>query len=150
MRWHAWATGVAVVACVESGVPRGMLVSSLTPLSTDPASVLFCIRKAALSYEALSRSSHCSIAILSDADQAEAERFSRAERFNERFDPSTWTQESGQLPEFENALISMVGSIDRLIDVGSHDIFIVNITSIRHRTADPLVYFDRRYHTLKI
>ncbi|TPJ18871.1 flavin reductase [Mesorhizobium sp. B2-7-3] len=119
-------------------------------LSTDPASVLFCIRKAAHSYEALSRSSHCSIAILSDTDQAEAERFSSAQRFNERFDPSLWMREFGQLPEFENALISMVGSIERLIDAGTHDIFIVNITSIRRRNADPLVYFDRRYRTLNI
>ncbi|TGT54042.1 hypothetical protein EN813_044845 [Mesorhizobium sp. M00.F.Ca.ET.170.01.1.1] len=133
------AAGVAVVACVEFGIPNGIFFSSLPPLLTDTASGLFCIRNAVYSPEALSRSDHRSIAIISDADQIEAERFSRAERFSERFDPSTWTQECGQLAE--NALISIIGSIASRVDAGA---------SIRRRAADLLVYFDRRYHALKV
>ncbi|RXR23702.1 flavin reductase family protein [Sphingobium fluviale] len=142
------ATGVAVVACVDSGHPKGLLVSSLTPLSVDPPSMLFCIRKAAYCYAALSSSDRCSIAILSEADQIEAERFSRADRFKERFDSASWILPYGQPPELKGALISMSGNIDKVIDAGTHDIFIVNIDSIKGRSADPLVYFKRRFQKL--
>ena len=144
------ASGVAVVACTEAEHPRGLLVSSLTPLSADPPSVLFCVRKAASCYEALSKADRCSIAILSEAQQAEAERFSRIDRFNERFCSPSWTRAIGEPPEFTAALVSIVGRIDKTIDAGTHGIMIVNIERMSQRLSDPLIYFNRRYQRLSL
>ena len=68
------ASGVAVVACWDGETPRGLLVSSLTALSTQPPRVLFCVGKTASSHAALLAAQDCSLNLLSDEDQGVAER----------------------------------------------------------------------------
>ncbi|HEX7887400.1 MAG TPA: flavin reductase family protein, partial [Phenylobacterium sp.] len=80
------ASGVAIVACWADGQPRGLLVSSLTGLSTQPPRVLFCIRKAAGAHDALLRAETVSLSLLDERDLDEAERFSSPHRAAERFD----------------------------------------------------------------
>ncbi len=142
------ASGVAVVACWEGEEPHGLLVSSLTALSTEPPRVLFCVGKTASAHKALLKAQECSLALLDEADQEEAERFSRRDRAGDRFDPRAWRLDPAAPPQRRDALVEIVGFIDQKIDAGSHSIFIVRVTGAAARDRAPLVYFDRAFRRL--
>ena len=144
------ASGVAVVACLDRGVPRGLLVSSLTSLSIEPPRMLFCVAKAAGSHDPLARADRCGLSVLSDRDAEEAERFSRTERGAERFGSAAWRLQPDQPPLHRGALIGLIGSISQRIDAGSHSVFILDVETIETRNAGPLIYFDRSFRSLGV
>jgi len=142
------ASGVAIVACETPAGPRGLLVTSLTGLSTEPPRLLFCVRKAAASHAALIAAEAVSVSLLNAADREEAERFCTPERAAERFDPARWSFEPAAPPELRSALAAFVGPVRCRIDAGTHTIIILDVSSARVDEADPLVYFARRFETL--
>jgi len=142
------ASGVAVVACLDRGFPRGLLVSSLTSLSVEPPRVLFCVAKTAGSHDPLTRAERCGLSVLSDRDAEEAERFSSADRGAERFGSAAWRLEPDLPPLHRGALVGMTGPISQRIDAGSHSVFIFDVETIETRNAGPLIYFDRAFRSL--
>jgi flavin reductase (DIM6/NTAB) family NADH-FMN oxidoreductase RutF len=142
------ASGVAIVACWADGQPRGLLVSSLTGLSTQPPRILFCVRKAAGAHDALLRAESVSLSLLDHEDVDEAERFSSSARASERFNRSGWRLDRNQPPERLGSLATFAGPVRSRIDGGSHTIFILDVTAARARDADPLLYFERAFRKL--
>ncbi len=139
------AAGVAIVACLDRGRPRGLLVSSLTSLSTEPPRLLFCVHQRAGSHDPLLRAERCSLSVLAEQDADEARRFSRPDPAGLRFTTPRWRLAQDEPPQFDGALISLRGSIGRRIDAGSHSIFILDVETAESRDAGPLIYFDRGY-----
>lgn len=142
------ASGVAIVACLDRGQPRGLLISSLTSLSLEPPRMLFCVRKAAGSHDALYLAHRCSLSILSEHDAEEAERFSAAGRADERFAAGDWRLQPGSPPVYARALVGLTGVISGRTDAGSHSVFFLDIEAVETRNAAPLVYFDRAFRAL--
>jgi len=145
------ASGVAVVACTDENRPRGLLVSSMTSLSVEPPRMLFCVRKAAGSHDALVRARRCSLSVLSDADADEADRFSTATDATDRFGSDAWRLEAGHPPVHTGAMIGLTGVISQRTDAGSHSVFFLDIETIaiiEARAARPLIYFGRAFRTL--
>jgi flavin reductase (DIM6/NTAB) family NADH-FMN oxidoreductase RutF len=143
------ASGVAIVACLDQGAPRGLLVSSLTSLSLEPPRMLFCVRKSAGSHDALIRADRCSVSVLADRHAEEAERFSSPARTAERFSPEAWRLEKDQPPRFTDALLSVTGSLSGRTDAGSHSVFFMDIETVEATNAGPLIYFDRAFRSLR-
>jgi flavin reductase len=142
------ASGVAVVACWDGDVPRGLLVSSLTALSTEPPRVLFCVKKSASSHGALLGAQPCSLTLLSESDRREAERFSRSDLAHERFKTGVWRLDPDRPPQRHGGLVRLNGFIDQKIDAGSHSIFILRVEEAEIGADPPMVYFDRAFHRL--
>lgn len=141
------ASGVAVVSCWSGDQPRGLLVSSLTGLSTEPPRVLFCVRKAASAHGALLAASSIGLSILAADDEREALRFSSSDLAHERFGDG-WRTTPQRPPLLKDALVALSGQVHCRIDAGSHTIFILNVTHAEARDGAPLVYFDRRFGQL--
>jgi len=143
------AGGVAVVACLDAGgAPRGLLVSSLTSLSTEPPRMLFCVRKGAGAHGPLLSAPRCSLSVLAEHDADEAARFSTAALADQRFSSDGWRLPLGEPPRYDRALIGLAGSVTQRIDAGSHSMFILDIEEVRTGEARPLVYFDRAFRAL--
>jgi len=142
------AGGVAVVACLDAGAPRGLLVSSLVSLSIEPPRMLFCVQKQAASHSALLRAQRCSLAILGHDDVEEAHRFSTRARAAERFSGDAWRLQPGEPPHYAGALVNLTGRIGNRMDAGSHSVFVLDVEAIHRRDGEPLVYFGRGYRTL--
>jgi len=142
------ASGVAIVACWADGQPRGLLVSSLTGLSTQPPRLLFCVRKAAGAHDALLRADAVSVSLLDAADGDEADRFSTSARAAERFNPGGWRLDRDHPPERLGSLAAFAGPVRSRIDGGTHTIFILDVTRAHARNADPLLYFERAFRKL--
>ena len=144
------AVGVGVAACWgDDGAPIGLLVSSIAALSAEPPRILFCVQKSVRSHNALFRSRRLSLNILAEDDRAEAERFSNAERVIERFNPAVWDLDPGAPPRHRAALVALAGVIAHRMDAGTHTVFILNVQDVDARDAPPLVYFDRRYASIR-
>jgi flavin reductase (DIM6/NTAB) family NADH-FMN oxidoreductase RutF len=140
--------GVGIAACWSGETPVGLLVSSIAVVSADPPRILFCVQKSARSHSALFRTRRCSLNILAEDGRTEAERFSNATRFGERFDPQLWRLEPGAPPRHRSALVGLTGTIGHRMDAGTHTVFILSITDADVQDARPLVYFDRGYAAL--
>ena len=141
------ASGVAVAACWSDGQPRGLLVNSLTGLSTEPPRVLFCVRKAASSHHALLKADAISLSILAQGQATEAERFSRSDLAAERFGAG-WRLDPLQPPVLAEALVSLSGPVHCRIDAGTHTVFVLDVSQTRSRATAPLVYFEREFSEL--
>ena len=141
------ASGVAVVACWSDGRPRGLLVSSLTGLSTEPPRILFCVRKAAAAHQALLGAESISLSILAAEQRHEAERFSRFELAEQRFG-SPWRLDPMAPPSLPDALVSLAGPVHCRIDAGTHTVFILDVSVAQAQPGEPLVYFERGYEAL--
>ena len=142
------ASGVAVVACWDGETPRGLLVSSLTALSTEPPRVLFCVKKTASAHGALLKAQACSLTLLGEDERREGERFSRSELAHERFRPDDWRLDPDRPPEYRGGLVRLHGFVEQKIDAGSHSIFILRVGEADVGDHTPLVYFDRAFHRL--
>jgi len=142
------ASGVAVAACWEGDTPRGLLVSSLTALSTQPPRVLFCVKKTASAHTAFLSAQECSLSLLAEDDRREADRFSRSDLAHERFGESAWGLDPEKPPEHRRGLVRLSGFIDQKIDAGSHSIFILRVGEADVGDRTPLIYFDRAFHRL--
>jgi len=141
------ASGVAVAACWSEGRPRGLLVSSLTGLSTEPPRVLFCVRKSSASHDALLAADAISLSILTPDHAAEAERFSRTDLAAERFGQA-WRLRPMEPPALTDALASLSGPVHCRIDAGTHTVLILDVSVTQSRDAAPLIYFGRAFEVL--
>jgi len=142
------ASGVAIVACWADGQPRGLLVNSLTGLSTQPPRLLFCVRKAAGAHAALLKADFISVSLLDEADREEAERFAQGARAAERFCDGQWTLDPRRPPERRDALAAFSGPVRSRMDGGTHTVFILDVSDAKARDADPLLYFERDFRKL--
>ncbi len=142
------ASGVSVAACWHGEEPRGLLVSSLTALSTEPPRVLFCVKKTASAHGALLQAQECSLSLLAEDDRREAERFSRTDLTHERFRAGAWTLDPDRPPQHLDGLVRLTGFIDQKMDAGSHSIFILRVSEAEAGSRAPLIYFDRAFHRL--
>jgi len=141
------ASGVAIVACQTPVGPQGLLVSSLTGLSTQPPRLLFCVRKQASAHAALLQAPRVAVSLLDDADRDEAERFAGSDRATERFADQAWRLDRG-VPVRRGALAAFTGPLHCRIDAGTHTVFILDVAHAEARDADPLVYFERGFRAL--
>jgi flavin reductase len=137
------ASGLAIVSGWEGGEPHGLLVSSITGLSTDPPRFLFCVRKEAASHGAFLRGDICGVTILSADDEAEAQSFIQPALRHQRFKSDRWSLKAPAPPLLNSGLSSTACVIDARIDAGSHTILVATAQYVRLRDGQPLLAFNR-------
>ncbi|MEI9889324.1 MAG: flavin reductase family protein [Caulobacteraceae bacterium] len=140
------AGAVAIVTWWDEA-PRGLLVRAVNLLSTRPPRVLFGVDKDDFGHETLLRTDACALNLLSDADEAEAQRFAQAGP-PDRFSPDRWRLSPDQPPRIAAGAVYLSGGIDQKIDAGSHSLFVVRVETAEIKNRAPLVYFDRGFRRL--
>src|ERR1700744_4624483 len=90
--------GAVAIVTWRGDAPTGLLGRNLSLLSTRPARVLFGVDKEDPAHEALLRAETFTLNVLSEADEAEAERFSGVRPGPTRFPADRWRIEAGQPP----------------------------------------------------
>jgi flavin reductase (DIM6/NTAB) family NADH-FMN oxidoreductase RutF len=143
------AGSVAIIAWEGASGPEGLLVRTVSLLSTRPPRVLFGVEKDALGHAGLLQTEACAINLLSDADEDEAERYVREELRDERFSPTRWRLQDGRAPRLQASAAHLTGVIDQRIDAGSHSLFVLRVEDVDARDQSPLVYFNRGFRRLE-
>lgn len=143
------ASGVAIISCWdEDEQPHGLLVSSLTGLSTNPPRLLFCVQKSASAHDALLDAESVGVSVLSAGGEEEARRFSTSGRAHERFEAEDWVLDPATPPRLRGALTAMAGFVRCRLDAGTHTVFIMDVGLVESTAGEPLVYFDRSFRAL--
>jgi flavin reductase len=69
-------------------------------------------------------------------------------RADERFAKARWVSLKSGAPVLLGALSSFDCEVNKILEVGSHSIFICEVVDIASRTGAGLVYYRRTYHAL--
>jgi flavin reductase (DIM6/NTAB) family NADH-FMN oxidoreductase RutF len=141
------AGSVAIITW-QSVAPGGLLVRTVSLLSTRPPRVLFGVAKDAPSHDDLLGAPVCALNLLSETDEEEAERFERAGHQDNRFSADRWRIAESQPPRLLAGTAHLSGVIDHRIDAGSHSLFILRVDAADVNDRAPLVSFDHGFRRL--
>ena len=143
-----WASGVAIVTCLEDGQPHGLTISSFTSVSSSPPRILFCLSKQSRSARAFTRADEVAVNILPQGRLEVARDFAGGAAPGERFTPADWNYADGRPPRLLDALVHLRGQVRNRLDARTHDIFIIDVEHAASSPGRPLIYFDRDFQGL--
>jgi len=141
------AAGVVVVTTREAdGTPRGFTATSFCSLSLDPPLILVCLAHTSSSFAAFDGCQDFAVSILSSEHTEVARRFatSGADKFphgGHELSPSL-------LPVVAGALGQLDCRLHERHRAGDHTIMIGRVNGVRLAPGEPLVYYDRAFHTV--
>jgi flavin reductase (DIM6/NTAB) family NADH-FMN oxidoreductase RutF len=143
------AKAVVVITAQHEGQRYAMAATAVSELSMDPPSLLICVNRTASIHAPLSAGADFCLNILHSSQEAISAVCSGKEKGEVRFQQGAWAKSKGGLPYLEDAQACFMCRNDRVIDYGTHTIFIGVVDEVLTRGAvDPLVYVDGRYTTI--
>lgn len=147
-----FATGVAVVTCVQDGLDHAMTANSFTSVSLEPALVLVCVEQDSRFHEAVLHAGAWGVSILDEHQRGRATWFATRGRPLAGQFASTATHRSAVTGSL--LLDDALGTLDcRTVAVhpaGDHDIVVGEVLGLALQRPDggPLVYFRSAFQTL--
>ncbi len=139
------ASTVCVISCRHDGLRYGITVTSVTPLSFAPVSILACInRKSSISVPLKEERYYC-INVLRASQADVSNSFSGGRPAERRFDIGEWTEKEG-IPYLQSAQANLFCEMDQVISYATHDIVIGRVVGVTFASdVDPLIYQDGAY-----
>lgn len=139
------ASTVCVISCRHGQERYGITVTSVTPLSFSPLSVLTCINRTSSISEPLKEEGRYCINLLRATQAEVSNSFSGGRPSESRFDVGEWL-ERDRIPYLPDAQANLFCSVDRVVSYATHDIIIGSIEEASF-AADvaPLVYQNGSY-----
>lgn len=146
------AAGVHVITTDGDAGRYGITMTAVASITDEPPTVLLCINRQSAIVPILSANNYLCINVLSAAQQDVAEHFAGITKLSpeERFEYHIWHRgQTGQL-QVEGALAHLHGKVTAQHDIGTHNVFYVEISEInlQHATEPALVYFRRHFNQL--
>jgi len=142
-----YPTGVAALCALREGVPVGIVATSFTPVSMDPALVSICVQHTSTTWPVLSSGDHLGISVLSSEHQTASRQLSA--KGTDRFKGLSWFASDSDAVFLEDAAAWFDCSISSSVPAGDHDVVIlqVNLAAI-DESSTPLIFHDSGYRTL--
>lgn len=147
-------SGVAVISCFEqSGKPTAMTATSVTSVSDDPASLLVCVNRQTTMYHVLTEAEETLFAVnlLHNSHEDVSNHCAFADPEESRVAVGDWNLDA-QSPILSDCLAAFICRLDKMIDYGTHGIFIGVIETVmvnEEQGIDPLLYLNSTYGTFK-
>lgn len=144
----------AAVCLVTTDGPagrRGLTVSSVAPVSDDPATLLVCLNTASAANEKFVKNGNFAVSVLGVETEAVARGFAGEGKLepDARFALGAWSALETGAPLLDGALIGFDCRLTGSSTVATHRILIGTVAAIRMGPASPsLVYLDRQYRSL--
>lgn len=139
------ASTVCVISCKRGLTRYGITVTSVTPLSFSPISILACVNKSASISAPLKDEGRYCINVLRASQVEISNSFSGALSLKERFDVGGWA-EMDDVPYLPDAQASLFCEIDRAISYATHDIIIGCVSAASFAPdISPLIYQNGSY-----
>lgn len=140
--------GVAIITASTADGPVGLTASSVASVSVDPAAIVFSVTRATGSAGAILSASSFVVHLIDDEHSELAQSFATSGA--ERFTPGQgWTAlETGE-PHLASARAALRCRALQTVPVGASTVVIAEVLDvIAGPQGRPLVYLDRRFHTL--
>ncbi|MFB2552025.1 flavin reductase family protein [Ensifer soli] len=146
------AGGVSVITAGRGDERTGATVTSATALSVDPATMIVNINRSSSSWPAIRDARHFCVNILSDEQQAVADRFAGRGGLKgvERYAGARWITLASGAAALEDALTAIDCVVEETIERHSHAIIIGRVVAVHvGPEGRPLVYSQGRYARLE-
>lgn len=139
------ASTVCVISCKRGSTRFGITVTSVTPLSFSPMSILTCINKSATISDPLKDEGRYCINVLRSAQLDISNSFSGGLPLEKRFDVGGWSERDG-VPYLPDAQATLFCEIDQAIAYATHDIIIGRVSEASFAPdIEPLIYQNGSY-----
>jgi len=141
------AGGVSVITAGIGSDRTGATVTSATSLSMDPPTMVVNINLASSTWPVIRRHGHFAVNILSDDQQAIADRFAGRGGLKgvERYVGSDWVTLVTGAPVLVGALASVDCEVEEAIERHSHAIVLGRVRAVTVGGGSSLVYAAGRY-----
>lgn len=141
-----FATGVAIVTSKSEQQLYGMTVNSLTSVSLKPPLLLVCLAHNSRTRNAIIRSGHFAVNILSSRQAYLSERFSRPGE--DHFRDIRVRPGEHDLPLIPGCLAYFICRVQSRYAEGDHDIIVASVQQTEVQPGSPLLFFRSQYHAL--
>lgn len=142
-----YPTGVAAICALRDGQPVGIVATSFTPVSIEPALVSICVQHTSTTWPRLSRDGHVGISVLAEG-HADVSR-QLAAKTGDRFAGLTWLAGDSSAVFLADAAAWLDCRIDSSITAGDHEVVILEVTGAADDdTVSPLIFHDSRFRTM--
>lgn len=144
------AGGVSVITAGRGEDRTGATVTSATGLSMDPPTMIVNINKGSSTWPAIQRHGHFCVNILSDGQQAIANRFAGigGVKGTARYEGAEWTTLVSGAPVLVNALSAIDCEVEEVIERHSHAIILGRAVAVLNGDGESLVYHNGGYGRL--
>jgi flavin reductase len=139
-------SAVSVISTAHAGTRHGITVTSVTSVSMEPPSLLFCVNRRSSLHDPLIRSGQFCVNILQAHQIEVANAFSGRMTGEERFLCGEWTSDEADIPYLIPAQANVFCETDAISSYGTHSIVIgkVRKVAVQGQVA-PLLYQDGQY-----
>jgi flavin reductase (DIM6/NTAB) family NADH-FMN oxidoreductase RutF len=143
-----FATGITVLTAGGEHC-HGMTANAFSSVSLDPPMVLCCIARTAQMHEAILRSRHFGVSVLSAEQEHQARYFASRNRPRgmAQFDEVDWFpgRHSGA-PLLSNSLAWLDCALSEVYHGGDHSIFLGTVLDASQRPGEALLFFGGGFH----
>jgi flavin reductase (DIM6/NTAB) family NADH-FMN oxidoreductase RutF len=144
------ASGVAIVATGAGQLRRGLTVSSVTSVCTDPPCLLVGINTTSETHDQIIANGCFGVSLLREGQESLARRFAGADGIAgaDRFESAPWDRGLTGAPVLATAICAIECVLHQHQVVGSHGLFIGRIVATRSRSGAPIVNFQGELHNV--
>jgi 3-hydroxy-9,10-secoandrosta-1,3,5(10)-triene-9,17-dione monooxygenase reductase component len=139
----SFATGVAIITTRTDERCHGMAVNSLTSVSLDPCTLLFCVKRGSATGTAILERGSFAVNLLAGEQQHLVKQF--CANPDDRFAGVPMKLSECGLPLLPGSLAHMCCTITQVHQEGDHHIVIGRVHDLEDNLGDPLVFFRGGY-----
>jgi flavin reductase len=146
-----FASGVALITSAANGQRAGLIATAISPVSTNPPTLLVCVNRSASAHNVIERSGALGLNLLSAGDLALVDVFSKSAHRTERFMSGDWRTLITGAPMLASALASFDCQVLQRLTYETHTIFLGEVMQVRiaEQDIDPLLYMDGNFRRLE-
>lgn len=143
----------AAVSLITSGGPEGrhgMTASAVCSITDSPPTLLVCVNQKNRSHDVFNGNGNLCVNVLGERHIALSDIFAgRGDAA--RFETGDWTTLATGAPVLSNAIVAFDCRIIERRAMGTHSVFYARVAGMLSSDQAPetLIWFDRRYHSLK-
>lgn len=139
-------SGVGVITAQGPQGPIGMAATSITSLTVEPPSMLFCVNRTAGLHAHLVPGCRLCVNLLADDQRDISIAFGGAVARESRFEIGGWTFDTKGISRLESAQANLSCVVDIVTPYFTHSIVIARVDEIRlSQDGRPLIYQDGQY-----
>jgi flavin reductase (DIM6/NTAB) family NADH-FMN oxidoreductase RutF len=140
-------SGLMAIGALCDGKPHGMVASSFTSVSLEPALVSVCFGKTSGTWRVLRELPRVGLSVLSEDHRAVASEL--AAKGDDKFVNVAWRSSEAGAVYVDGAGLWLECSISQIVDAGDHDVAILEIQRVKpFPEVAPIVFHASTYTQL--
>ncbi|MDV3125920.1 flavin reductase family protein [Mycobacterium sp. 21AC1] len=142
-----YPTGVAAVCALRDERPVGIVATSFTPVSMNPALVSLCVQHTSTTWPTLSEGGRLGVSVLASNHEATSRQI--AAKNVDRFAGIPWFARESSAVFLAGAVAWLDCRISTSIPAGDHDVVLLEVDDAAvDEAVSPLVFHDSQFRTL--